>query len=874
MKSKVILLDGSALCYRAYYAIRSLTTSSGQPTNAVYGFVSMLNKLIAQYQPDYLGVTFDLKGPTFRHERFSEYKIQRKPMPDELAAQLPVIKEVLKAYRIAVFEEKGFEADDVIATLVKKISQAMKNETEIFIVTGDKDILQLVSDQVKVINPHKGNEILDLPWIRHNLGVEPEKIKDIMALAGDTSDNIPGVPGIGMSTAIELVKAYGSLDGVLANVEKIKNKSRAEKIKTFTQQAQMSRELTVLVEDIARFQLLDSAALLEQLKLVEPDKAALFSLFKGLEFKSLLQNLAPEQKNSVSCKLLSEKKDIAAAIKGLQANKPLAFYFMAGVDETIGGAFTACAFTQEKDSSYYCDLKDFGWELLKPVLEDERIKKWGHDLKYTQVVLANYGIILRGLTFDTMLGAYLLNPTDSSFSLNDLALAYLDRKIEAERDLQSAKETAQALAQKADAILALGETLQAKLRKADLLSLLENIDLPLSNVLAQMEQNGIALDKDYLLHLYNEFEHTLKILTKDIFAMAGEEFNINSPKQLGVILFEKLRLPPVKRTKTGLSTDTEVLIRLARAHPIATSLLEFREVSKLKSTYVDGLMKLLNPRTGKIHTSFNQAATATGRLSSSQPNLQNIPIKTALGKKIRKAFIANSGSAVLLSADYSQIELRILAHLSADKSLSEAFKKDADIHAYTASLIFGVKPEAVDEQKRAQAKTVNFGIIYGMSAFGLAKDLGIAQNQAQEFIDAYFKRYPGVKKYIEAQIKKAEKDGYVSTLLKRRRYIPEILSKNESVRQFAQRTAINTPVQGSASDLIKKAMIEIHRELEAQQLAATMLLQVHDELVFNVPTAELEEMKMLVVEKMEHAFKLSVPIKVSVKTGKNWMEMK
>lgn len=894
-KKRVLLIDGNSFCYRAFYAIRNLSTSSGVPTNAVFGFISILNKLLSEHKPHYLAVSFDLKGPTFRHKRFVDYKLKRRPMPDELSAQMPVIKKVLSAYRIGIFEKEGYEADDILATLAKRLAscglspkgQAYPGELEILIATGDKDILQLVGRNIKVLNPQKDNLILDEAWVKKRYGVAPEQIVEIMALAGDASDNIPGVPGIGEATAIELIKRFGTLEVVLANVDKIENKVRRAKIKEFSEQARMSRELVVLDSNVPQMAQRGTADLLEHLKMKEADNEKLLELFKELEFKSLIRDLTPESKVTVECKIISHPDEAKEVIKKLQGLKNVAVHFWPSDYEPMRAEILGAAFSFEEGKSLFFSFSQIPPDVLKPVLENRNIKKSGHDLKYLKVLLSNHGIDLQGISFDTMLAAYLLEPDRARYRLADLALEYLNCKLPARpalsvaggeaRPLSSAgteREAAEICCQNANTTLRLVNILQKLLRQKNLLDLFQNIELPLIDVLADMEKEGVSLDKDLLLHLSSNFEKRLKTLTSDIYEMTGESFNINSPKQLSVILFEKLKLPRIKRTKTGSSTDTEVLQRLGSMHPVANTLLEFRELSKLKSTYIDGLMKLLHPRTRKIHASFNQVGTATGRLACTRPNLQNIPVKTELGRGIRQAFIADKERHLLLSADYSQIELRILAHLSEDKNLISAFKEDLDIHRYTASLIFALPQEEVTTQMRDTAKTVNFGIIYGMTPFGLSKDLGIEQSRAQEFIEAYFLRYPGVKKYIERQIARAEKDGYVTTLLKRRRYVPQIKSRDEKLRQFAQRVVMNAPVQGSASDLIKAAMLEIYRALKSEKLSTRMLLQVHDELVFIIPQEELACVPTLIKEKMENVLKLKVPLKVSIKTGKNWLELK
>ena len=871
MKKRVLIIDGNSFCYRAFYAIRSLATSKGQPTNAIYGFVTMLNKLIAEHKPNYLAVTFDLKGPTFRHKKFAEYKVHRKPMPEELSAQIPVVKEILQAYNIAIFEKKGYEADDIIATLVKQLSG---EALDIMIVTADKDMLQVVSGNVKVINPNKDNLIIDEGWVKKRFGVTPDKIVEIMALAGDTSDNIPGVPGIGEATAIELIKRFGNLEEVLANTDKITNKSRAERIRNFSRQAQMSRELAKLDCNLHPLSQRKSLDLLAQLEKTEANKKILYEIFKELEFKSLMQQMAPENRAKIEAIFTSSEEEIKNYLKRITAGSEVALYLLGTHPDPMMAKITGIAFAREKERPLFFSFSQTHLSSLKALLEDRNIKKIGHNLKYAQVLLSNYGIGLQGADFDTMIASYLLEPARLKFELPDIVLEYLNYKLKDIDALGKEAELAQICCQNSQSILKLSQVLRKQLKQKKLSALFRNIEMPLIEILAEMEIEGVALDKNLLLNLSRNFESRLKSLTNDIHEACGSDFNINSPKQLSFVLFEKLKLPKIKRTKTGTSTDTEVLRKLAQLHPVASSLLEFREISKLKSTYLDGMLNFVHPRTGKVHTLFNQTGTATGRLSSSRPNLQNIPIKTELGKKIRQIFIPAQKDNLFLSADYSQIELRILAHLSDDENLITAFKKNLDIHAYTASLIFGVDSSKVTEQMRNAAKTVNFGIIYGMSAYGLSKDLGIEQNKAQEFIDAYFVRYAGVHSYIRHQIEKAKTQGFVTTLMNRRRYVPQIESANENIRQFAQRVAINAPVQGSASDLIKAAMVEIHRSLKEQKILAKMIIQVHDELVFSLSAEELTKLRMLIKEKMETVIKLKVPIKVTIKVGKNWLELK
>jgi len=882
--NRLFLIDGNSFCYRAFYAIRSLSTSRGQPTNAIYGFVTMLNKIIKEEEPQYLAIAFDLKGPTFRHKRFEEYKIHRKPMPDELSEQMPIIKEVVSAYNIPIYEIEGYEADDVLATIAKR---AKKAGHEVYIVTGDKDVLQLVDSCIKIYNVHKEGSIYDEKKVKERYGVGPEKIVDLMALMGDSSDNIPGIPGIGEVTAAQLVAKFGSLDKIFSNVEKIESEKLRKRLIEFKEQAKLSRELATVDPDVP----VDVD--LDELKLKEPDRERLYELFKELEFKSLLKDYAPSgQELDGKYHLVADEKDFKDLIRKLEKESEFALDF-----ETTGTDPLTCepvgvSFCWEEGLAYYVPIRDAGsgfdakyaLSKLKHILEDADKRKIGQNIKYEKLLLANNGIRLNGIAFDTMVASYLLNPSKLNHNLDDIALEYLNFKMTPITELLGKgkgkltmkevgiEEIKRYCCQDSDATLRLKRILEAQLKEKNLDELFYDVEIPLIDCLTDMELAGVAIDVDFLAKMSKRIDDQLSKLTSEIYEMADCEFNINSPKQLSEVLFGKLKLPVVKKTKTGTSTDVEVLEALATVHALPASILKYRELAKLKSTYVDALPELINPKTGRVHTSFNQTVTQTGRLSSSDPNLQNIPIKTELGRQIRKAFIAGEKNHLIISADYSQIELRILAHFSGDKELVEAFKEDRDIHIHTASLVSGVSEGKVTHQMRSTAKTVNFGIIYGMSPYGLSKDLGIEPSKAKEFIDSYFERYGRVRVYIEDTIDEARERGYVTTILNRRRYIPEVNSQNNSIRQFAERTAINTPIQGSAADLIKVAMINIHRTLKEKKLKSKMILQVHDELVFEVPKDELNIMNKIVKEKMEGVAKLKVPIKVQVKVGKNWLE--
>jgi len=881
-KRRLFLIDGNSFCYRAFYAIRALTNSKGLPTNALYGFVTMLNKLIKENGPEMLAVAFDLKGPTFRHKKFEEYKAHRKPMPDDLASQMPLIKKVVSAYNIPIFEVEGYEADDVLATLAKK---AEEHNIETFIVTGDKDALQLVDPHIKVISTHKEGLIYDAEKVKEVYGVEPERMTDIMALMGDPTDNIPGVPGIGEKTAVELIVEFGSLDNLLKNVDRVKGEARKKAIRDNEKAALLSRDLAVLDTDVP------IKIDFKELELKEPDQSALMELFKEFEFKSLLKDVTPKEKLVSDYELVCDGKRLKKLLAELKEAKEFAFDFETTSEDPMLAAIVGVSFSYKIGHVWYIPFNkyftaDEVLAELKPILENAGIGKIGQNIKYEYIVLANYGINLRGITFDTMVGSYLLNPSKLNHNLEDISLDYLNHKMTTPiqellgkgknaitMDKVEVEKVCAYCCEDSDVTLRLKEILAKEISAKGLDNLFYDVEIPLVEVLAIMEINGVAIDREYLADLSKEMGRKLDKLTKKIYEIAGEEFNINSPKQLSKVLFEKLKLPVVKRTKTGISTDEEVLTKLSLKHELPLSLLEYRELSKLKSTYVDNLPALINPKTGKVHTSFNQTVTATGRLSSSDPNLQNIPIKTEEGKKIRRAFIPSGKGNLLVSADYSQIELRILAHLSGDEHLMKAFKDGLDIHAFTASLVFGIEEKDVTPEMRGMAKTVNFGIVYGMSPYGLSQSLRIEVDKAKEFIDAYFERYPDVKQYLESLIEDARTNGFVTTLLGRRRYIPEINSRDMRLRQFAERTAVNTPIQGSAADIIKVAMIAINEKLEKEEMETKMTLQVHDELVLDVPKGELVRACEIVKDCMERLMKLKVPVEAHIEVGKNWLEL-
>ncbi len=859
-KSTLFLIDATAFCYRAFYAIGSLSTSFGQPTNAIYGFINMLNKLLKEKKPQFLAVCFDVSRDTFRLKKFAEYKIKRPPMPDGLSSQIPLIKEIISAYRIAIFEREGYEADDIIATLAKR---AREEEISTTIVSSDKDMLQLVGEDIEVFSPYKDEGIIyDEKKVVERFGIGPERITDIIALMGDDADNIPSVPGIGEKTAVALIKEFGTLEKLLNNTDKIKS----EKIKTALEgnieTIKLNKELAVLDENI------DLDFNLDKLKLTGPDYRELFRLFKFLEFNKLLKGLEVKEDKPPDIEVAApEDKELKNLIN---PHDELILY-----GETLDNlVFYANPVRNteviNEEINISNGVKDKFFRLphsgvnLKTILSNPRIKKIGHDLKKVKVSLAKEDIALEGLYFDTMIAGYLINPSKSGYNLNDLAWDYLGALLKS--DSMNNPDAVNTIKQ-------LKPKLEIELRDKSLFNLFTEIEMPLVSVLAQMELTGIKIDLEILNKLSKDLEKRLIKLIEDIYSVSGSQFNINSPKQLRGILFDKLKLPVIKRSKTGPSTDEEVLRKLADKHQLPHFLLEYRQLTKLKSTYIDALPDLLDPKTGRIHTSFNQTATETGRLSSSEPNLQNLPIKTDLGKNIRRAVIAFSKDSYLLSCDYSQVELRILAHLSKDENLVSAFKNGKDIHRITASLIYGLEEKDITDPMRDTAKRVNFGIIYGLTSFGLSRDLGISVDDAQVFIEAYFSRYPKVKDYVQEQINHAKKEGFVTTILGRRRYIPEINNKNQGIRQLAERQAINTPIQGSASDLIKSAMVRLHEQIKINALKARMIIQIHDELVFDVPKEEMEEFVKLARDKMENVLELGVPIKVDIKKGRNWLEM-
>ncbi|MBU4561522.1 DNA polymerase I [bacterium] len=885
-KKRLFLIDGNAYIHRAFHALPPFTTSRGEMVNAVYGFIRMLLKTLKKESPDYMAVCFDYPAPTFRHKEYREYKATRKKSPDELKNQIPLTHEIVRALNLALFEKEGYEADDLIATLSER---AKKEGIETVIVTGDKDALQLVDKSTSVLNEPK-NILYDEKEVKERIGVTPEQITDFMALMGDQSDNVPGVRGVGPKTATQLIQKYGNIENLYHHLDEIEGKLK-ERLKDSRENAFLSKRLVILERNVPlKYEI-------SHCKIKPPKREELLGLLHRLEFRSLIAELVTtREEKRVSYSAILSKDDLEKLLKDLGKAPLVSVDFETTGKDPMVASLVGISLSLKPFSAYYIPLthsylgvpkqldRKYVLGELKPILENERIRKYGQNIKYEIILLKRAGIDLKGIYFDTMVASYLLNPAKLNHNLGDIAIEYLGHKMtpigeligkgkkEITMDQVEIERVTPYACADADIVLRLAEIMEPKLKEKGLEELFHKVEMPLVGILAEMEMDGVLIDKEYLGSLSKEFALELKKLEKKIYSLAGEEFNINSPKQLSYILFEKLKLPVIEKTKTGYSTKEAVLRELAPNHKLPNLLIKYRELAKLKSTYIDALPLLINSHTGRVHTSFNQTITATGRLSSSEPNLQNIPIRTELGRKIRKAFIPQKGY-ILLSADYSQIDLRVLAHISKDEALRDAFFKDEDIHSRTACEIFGLSKEEVTPELRRMAKTVNFGLSYGMSPFGLSRDLGISLKEAEKYITKYFERYSGVKKYIEEIIEEAKKKGYVTTLLKRRRYIPEINHPDPRLSNFAKRAAINTPIQGTSADIIKVAMLEISERIKKEALKTKMIIQIHDELLFEVPEDEVGKISRLAKEIMEGAIELEVPIRVDIKTGRNWAEI-
>ncbi len=898
----IFLVDGHAIAYRSYYAfIRNpLTNSRGENTSAVFGFVRLILRLLEKYAPDHLVVAFDSEEETGRHQQYAQYKANRVAMPEDMRPQIPVIVDMLKAMGLPVLMAPGYEADDIIATIAL---QAAGDGLDVRIVSSDKDLFQLLGDRVKMIRPSKGNDLeneIGPEYLRERFGLTPDQIVDLLAMMGDSSDNIPGINGVGEKTALKLLHEYGTLDKVIENADRIQPAHIGRKIVEGKNDAIFSRELIKLVDVPMEFRY-------DSLVRKETDEGRLTELLLEMEFHQIIKELGlgSRMKKSSGYKLVKsgELEQLASILKkagdfvldvettsldpmeaglvGISfcASEGQAWYVPVAVTETgEGGAL----FARETADEAVVDLGSVR-ESLGPVLADKKISKAGHNIKYDLKVLESHGFRVENVTWDTMIASYVIDPSRRSHSLDNLAMEFLKHRMipydelfekgDRAKDIRTvpAWRLCEYSCEDADYTFRLKKIFERLLESEGLAGLFRHVEMPLCLVLKRMEVSGMGLDIERLKELSKSISDELENLTRRIYEAAGEEFNINSNAQLQKILFDKLGMPSGRKTKTGYSTDVGVLTELAIEHPLAGLVLEYRQLAKMSSTYVDNLPHLVNRKTGKIHTSFNQSVTTTGRLSSSDPNLQNIPIRTELGRQIRGAFVPSPGN-LFLDADYSQIEIRIMAHLSKDPELIAAFNEEADIHTRTASRIYGVDEKDVSREMRSAAKTINFGVMYGQGPRALSQQLRIPFEEAKRFIGEYFEKYPGIGDFIEAAKDFARKNGYSETLLGRRRPLPDINSENGRFRSFSERIAVNTPIQGTAADLIKVAMIEIDREMAGRGLESRMILQVHDELVFDVVPAEMDGMKDLVRMKMESAILLAVPLKVDMGTGKNWME--
>lgn len=882
MKQKLLLFDGHSIANRAFYGVPLLTNKEGIYTNAIYGFLNIMFSMIEKEKPNLLGVTFDLSAPTFRHKFSKDYKGNRKGMPDELRTQMPLLKKVLKTLDIYVIEKEGYEADDVLGTLAK---EAEAKGMQVCVVSGDRDLFQVTSENIEIKIPRTkktGTEIESFfsQTVIDTYGVTPLQFVDVKGLMGDPSDNIKGVPGIGEKTAVKLIQEYGSIENLLEHTEDIKQKKLKENLQLYEQDARDSKMLATIVCDVPLLYEWDDF----KYELLLSEEA--YGLLRDLEFKSLLNKLPravriPEE----------------SAIKGIEWNLEAFDLFLesakseeVGIDYYIEESHLGIAFYRTTEVGYLeVNTADaHAMKRIQDFFSHSEYKKIIHDSKLLRHQLYPFNISVEGVVFDTFISAYLLHPTNKTYDLSEIQEVFLEDisiptdslemllgKGKAQKKWQQLEKEVRIsnLCNRALIVKKASEIMNEKLKESKMDGLFYEIEMPLIEVLFHMEQAGIKVDLESLKEYGNELQRLIDLVSTEIYEVVGETFNINSPKQLGVVLFEKMGLPSAKKTKTGYSTAAEVLEKLKQDYPVVQKILEYRQYIKLKSTYVDGLVNVLG-EDHKIHSTFNQTITATGRLSSTEPNLQNIPVKFEMGKKIRKMFIPSSEEYIFLDGDYSQIELRVLAHMAGDQTLIEAFKNDMDIHTLTASQVFHMPFEEVTALQRSNAKAVNFGIVYGIGAFSLSDDLKITQKEAQKYIDGYFEKYPSVKIYLDNVIDFAMKNGYVETLFNRKREIPEILASNYNMREFGKRVAMNTPIQGTSADIIKIAMIRVHKTLKDKAMQSRLILTVHDELLIEAHKSEAEEVKGLLKEEMEKAVKLLVPLSVEVHTGRNWLEVK
>jgi len=867
---RLLILDSNSLLNRAFYAIPELTTSEGIHTNAIYGFVNMLFKMKEELKPDYIVAAFDKKAPTFRHKEYEDYKAGRKKMPPELAEQFPIIKELLDLLSINIYELDGFEADDIIGSLAK---YAEKNNIEVFVVTGDKDALQLASDNINVVITKKGvteTAVYNKKSFIDEFGVTPTQFIDVKGLMGDKSDNIPGVPGVGEKTAYKLIQTYGSIEEVLNNIDNISGKKLKDNLETYREQAVFSKKLaTIMTEVPIDFDL-------DDIKSQEAyNKEGLKKMFFKLQMKTMIDKFSKEDDNEivdevVDIKYIDNLDLFSDMVKSLKDT----IYITYNVNNsgkyseiTLNNLYISC-----DNETYFIKFDDISNKdkkeadlILKNIMENNEVKKVIHDGKSLITVLNKLGISINGFEFDTTIAAYLINSARNSYDLLSLINEYLGEDVKGNEDEINYKINSK--------LKDIFTVLNNKIKEENMEELYYKVEHPLIFVLSSMESLGFNVNEEMLDDLAIKFKDEIARTEKEIFILAEEEFNINSPKQLGKILFEKLDLPVVKKTKTGYSTNAEVLEKLQDKHEIIPKITYYRQITKLNSTYVEGLKNVIDVD-GKIHSTFNQTVTTTGRLSSTEPNLQNIPIKYEMGREIRKVFIPNEPGDILLSCDYSQIELRVLAEMSKDNNMIDAFKHHSDIHRKTASEVFKVPLEEVTPLMRSRAKAVNFGIVYGISDFSLSQDLHITKKEASEYMEIYFDRYPNIKGYLDSLIEEAKGNGFVLTILNRRRFIPEIKSSNRIVKALGERLAMNAPIQGSAADIIKLAMVNVYNKLKELQLNSKMILQVHDELILNVKENELEQVKRLVKEEMENVLEMNVPLEVDINIGNTWYEAK
>lgn len=875
--NKLVLIDGNSIAYRAFFALPLLNNDKGVYTNAVYGFTQMLLKILEDEKPTHMLVAFDAGKTTFRHKTFGEYKGGRQKTPPELSEQFPFIRQLLDAFQIKRYELENYEADDIIGTLA---SHAADGDWDVKVFTGDKDLLQLVTPDVEVVLTRKGItevEAYTVEQVNERYGITPDQIIDMKGLMGDPSDNIPGVPGVGEKTAIKLIKQFGSIEKVLDSIDDISGAKLKERLTENKDQALMSKELATITKEAP------VEISLDETNYKGFENSLVFPLFKELGFNSLLERLGGDEDIPQE----TEKEELTyknvTSIEPVMLKSPSSLVVETLTEDYHKAKIHGFALSNESGTFYISSNLAEKSEDFKAWLEDENQKKKMFDAKRAHVALHGQGITLNGIEFDVQLASYLLNPSESLDDVADVAKQYGKLNVDAneavygkgaKKKLPEEDVLAEHLSRKAHTIFRLSDILAEKLKENEQSDLFYHLEMPLALVLAKMEEYGVKVKADTLQKMGTDLELQVTSLEKEIHDLAGVAFNINSPKQLGEILFEKLNLPAIKKTKTGYSTSVDVLEKLEGKHEIINKILIYRQLGKLKSTYIEGLLKVVKEDTGRIHTRFNQVLAQTGRLSSIDPNLQNIPIRLEAGRKIRHAFVASKPGWKILAADYSQIELRVLAHISQDENLIEAFKTEIDVHTKTAMDVFHVEEGEVTSEMRRHAKAVNFGIVYGISDYGLSQSLGITRKEAGEFIKSYLESFPGVQQYMKDSITDAKQNGYVSTLLHRRRYLPEINSRNFNLRSFAERTAMNTPIQGTAADIIKKAMVDMDQRLSEEKLEAKMLLTVHDELIFEVPEEELQKLEQIVCEVMEQAVELDVPLKVDVNWGDSWFEAK